>query len=236
MSEDLEYCRSVEAYLCRKNDGHLIRIVGPSFELVSGWSSRGIPLKVVLRGIDQSFERYYRKGPRRRPLRVEYCEADVLDMFDAWRRALGVTASGGEQADGEADDADAHPHRRSLPSHLDRAISRLAAAEARADAALRPTIGAVIRELELMRASAKGARGDARQAMLARLIDADRELLQAARAGLDGTTAAGIAAEADGELAPFKSRMPPGAFARALSACVERIIRERSGLPTLSLD
>jgi hypothetical protein len=235
LSEDLEYCRSVEAYLCRRNDGHLIRIVGPSFELVSGWSSQGIPLKVVFRGIDHSFERYYRKGPRRRPLRVEYCEADVLDVFDAWRRALGVTASAGEQDDGEVDAA-GHPHRRSLPSHLERALSRLAAAEARADATLRPTVGAVIRELELMRASARGARGDARQAILERLIDADRELLQAARAGLDGATAEAIAAEADGELAPFKSRMPPDAFARALTACVDRIIRERSGLPSLSLD
>ena len=38
-----EYCRQVEAYLCRKNDGHLIRIVGPAFEQVCGWAARGVP-------------------------------------------------------------------------------------------------------------------------------------------------------------------------------------------------
>jgi hypothetical protein len=32
------YCRDIETYLCRKNDGHLIRIVGPAFELVTGWA------------------------------------------------------------------------------------------------------------------------------------------------------------------------------------------------------
>ena len=36
-----DYCRAVEAYLCRKNDGHLIRIVGPAFEQVCAWSRRG---------------------------------------------------------------------------------------------------------------------------------------------------------------------------------------------------
>ena len=33
-------CRAVESYLCRKNDGHLIRIVGPAFEMVCGWGVR----------------------------------------------------------------------------------------------------------------------------------------------------------------------------------------------------
>ena len=32
------YCREVEAYLCRRNGGHLIRLVGPSFELVRDWA------------------------------------------------------------------------------------------------------------------------------------------------------------------------------------------------------
>ena len=35
-----DYCREIEAYLCRKNDGHLIRVVGPSFDLVSAGPTR----------------------------------------------------------------------------------------------------------------------------------------------------------------------------------------------------
>ena len=85
-----DYCREIEAHLCRKNDGHLIRIVGPAFEQVSGWAREGIPLKVALSGVDRYFERYYRKGPRRRPVRIEFCDADVRDAFDDWRRAVGV--------------------------------------------------------------------------------------------------------------------------------------------------
>ena len=53
-----EYCRAIEAYLCRKNEGHLIRIVGPAFERVLAWADKGVPLKVAYRGIDRYFERY----------------------------------------------------------------------------------------------------------------------------------------------------------------------------------
>lgn len=48
-----QYCREIEAYLCAKNQGHLIRIAGPSFTRVCGWAARGIPVKVVFRGIDR---------------------------------------------------------------------------------------------------------------------------------------------------------------------------------------
>src|ERR671929_176536 len=85
-----DYCREIETYLCRKNDGHLIRVVGPSFDIVSGWATQGVPLKVAFSGIDRYFDRYYRHGPRRRPVKIDFCEADVLDAFDAWRRALGL--------------------------------------------------------------------------------------------------------------------------------------------------
>src|SRR4029453_3377420 len=116
--EPSEYCRQVEAYLCRKNEGHLIRIVGPAFEQVCGWAASGVPLKVAFRGIDQYCERYYAKGPRRRPVRVEFCEADVLDLFDRWRRAVGGTSL-------KATDEPGERKHDSLPSHIDRAIARL---------------------------------------------------------------------------------------------------------------
>jgi hypothetical protein len=54
-----DYCRQLESYLCRKNDGHLIRIVGPAFEQVCGWSARGFPLKLAMRGIDQYIELFF---------------------------------------------------------------------------------------------------------------------------------------------------------------------------------
>src|SRR5829696_6787066 len=101
-----DYCREIEAHLCRKNDGHLIRIAGPAFDVVAGWETQGIPIKVACAGVDRFFERYYRKGPRRRPVRIEFCDADVLDAFDDWRRAVGVALPAGTRADGDESDGE----------------------------------------------------------------------------------------------------------------------------------
>src|SRR3989304_5771270 len=139
-----EYCREIEAYLCRKNEGHLVRIVGPAFEQVCGWAAKGVPLKIAFRGIDQYCERYYAKGPKRRPVRIEFCEADILDLFDGWRRAVGVsaTAAAGEPVE--------PPSRKpALALHVERAIARLTGARAggKRSAEFDAAMAAAVREL-----------------------------------------------------------------------------------------
>lgn len=233
MSEDTEaYCREVEAYLCRKNDGHLIRIVGPAFEQVCGWASLGIPLSVVHRGIDRYFERYYAKGPRRRPVRVEFCEADVLDAFDAWKRAVGV-AAGSPRGPEDAGDA-----RRpgTLAAHLERVVARLTLLRSGEDRRLDAILDDIVREVDAARGGAKGLRGDARAAMLDRLRVLDVQLVQAACDLCDPPTMQRFEAEAERELAPFRSRMPEEAFRHSKHACVERLIREHLRLPVVAFE
>lgn len=232
-----DYCRQVEAYLCRKNDGHLIRIVGPAFEQVCGWATRGVPLKVALGGIDRYFERYYAKGPRRRPVRIEFCEADVLDAFDQWRRAVGISA-GAVSAEGTPDGAgeDADRHRGSLPAHLDRVIARLTALRAGPDRRLDATLDAAVRELDGARARAKGLRGEAREAFLTRLQELDASVIAAARAQLEDAERDACRAEADAELAPFRARLARDEYDRAHAACVDRLVRERYRLPSIALE
>jgi hypothetical protein len=233
-----EYCREVEAYLCRKNEGHLVRIVGPAFETVCGWAEMGVPLKVAFRGIDQYCERYYAKGPRRRPVRIEHCEADILDQFDHWRRAVGVPAAAVlEDRDAEAAD---EPRRRSegLPRHLDRLLVRLSGV--RAGWPLPDELGVAVDRLidaiDARRRDARGARGEARAALLAWLEEQDRALVAAARRATDPSALDALRQEAVDELRPFQARMSPGAWAGAVETALDRLVRERTGLPRLALD
>jgi hypothetical protein len=230
-----EYCREVETYLCRKNEGHLVRIVGPAFEQVCGWATSGVPLKVVFRGIDQYCERYYAKGPRRRPIRIEFCEADVLDLFDAWRRAIGVSAVGEPRAD---DVEEATPRKPSLALHIERAIGRLATARAggRGSDALNVALDDAIRELEVMNASARKARGDARIQIIEALAQLDRRVVAASSAALDERATGALKREADAELASFGSRLAPETRARAAAAAFERLVRETLGIPVISYE
>jgi hypothetical protein len=234
-----EYCRGLEAHLTRRNDGHLIRVVGPAFEMVYGWFERGVPFKIACHGIDRTAERYYAKGPRRRPVRIEYCEADVLDAFDEWRRAMGIALEDRATAISTADsDSPAGNTRRheSLPAHLDRVIARLTALRGGPDRTLDETLDAVIRELDSHRAGAKSLRGDGRRELVDRLGALDRELLDAARGQYDASTLAQLGAEADEELAPFKERLPSTAFEQSHRAAVDRLVRERSRLPMVAFD
>ncbi len=239
MTDVAEYCREIEAYLTRKNEGHLIRIAGPVFEQVSGWAAQGVPLAVAFRGIDRYCERYYAKGPRRRPVRVEFCEADILELFDDWRRAVGVTqlADASTDADLSAETSatgDAPVRRDSLPAHLDRAIARLTTLRASGRSpAFDRRLDEAVRELDRARAGAKQARGDARAALLDRLTELDRELLDAARGEIDDARRAALIAEAQTEIAPFAARMTSEARARAIDAAFDRLLRDAIGLPVL---
>lgn len=230
------YCRAIETHLCRKNDGYLIRVSGPAFEMVRGWAEQGIPLGVATAGIDCTFDRYYAKGPRRRPVQISFCEADVLDAFDAWRRALGLTAA----APAAAGAADAPAGERStraesLPAHLERVMSRLTRlrAAASSDRELDDALEAAVREIDAARAGARQARGDVRAAILAMLDRVDEQMLGLARARLAPDRRAALEREAEMDLAAFRERMTPGRFASARHAALDRLVRAAAGLPVI---
>lgn len=234
------YCRDLEAYLCRKNDGHLIRIAGPAFEQVLGWARQGIPLTIAESGIDRYFERYYRKGPRRRPVRIEFCDADVLDAFDAWRRAVGVSNVAPDPAGGpdvEEPMQASGRSKRSLASRIEGALARLTVLRGsdKAGPAIGAALDAAVRSLDAIGAEAGRARGDARDALLARIADAEAALVAAATMALSAAERAAFEKEADAELAPFRERMLPEGYEQSRRAAVDRLVRHHFGLPDIGV-
>lgn len=234
------YCREIEAYLCRKNDGHLIRIVGPAFEQVIGWARQGIPLRVAETGVDRYFERYYRKGPRRRPVRIEFCDADVLDAFDQWRRAVGVTTVAPDVEGGpdvEDPPAVARAGRRSLAAHLEALVVRLTVLRGsdQAGALIGSPLDVAVRAIDELRPNAAKARGEPREHLLSRLREISDQLIAAATEALSAEELAGIEREAIGDVAAFRSRMPPDAFERACRAARDRLVRHRFSLPEIEM-
>ena len=230
-----EYCREIEAYLCRKNDGHLIRIVGPSFERVCGWAAQGIPFKIACQGIDTYFVRYYAKGVRRRPVQIDFCEHDILDAFDAWRRAVGVRLPG---TDG-TEETETKRRKRSLPEHLDRVCERVTARRAGMTPPppeLDEALETIAREAAAFRDRPGPLRGETRERIIGRLIELDRLMLDAARSQADPSTLKAVRAEAAGQLVPFRDRMPAETYQRAVESAVDRLIREREQLPTVSFE
>jgi len=231
------YARDIEAYLCRKNDGHLIRITGPAFEQVQSWAAQGVPVKVAQAGIDRYFERYYRKGPRRRPVRIEFCEADVLDAFDDWRRAVGVTSIGPDSAGGPdvEDPAPASRPRRSLAAQIDSALARLTVLRGsdRMGAVLGQALDAAVRGLDALGPEAARARGEARDDVMRRVALIEEALSAAAVDALAPSERGALEKEADAELEPFRARMPDEAYRQSRRQALQRLVRQHFGLPSI---
>jgi len=230
------YARDLEAYLCRKNDGHLIRITGAAFEQVQGWAGQGVPLKVAQAGIDRYFERYYRRGPRRRPVRIEFCEADVLDAFDDWRRAVGVTNVVADSAGGPdvEEPAPASRPRKSLASQIESALVKLTVLRGsdKAGPVLGAALDAAVRALDSLQPEAGRARGDARDELLRRVAGIEEELAMAATNALDPDERAALEREADAELEPFRERMPQEAYRQSRRQSLQRLVRLHFSLPS----
>jgi len=125
-----EYCRAVEAHLTRINQGQLVRVVGPAFELVRGWAMSGVPLSIVFHGMNDKGERH-KAGRSTRPLRLEFCEHDVRAAYDHWRRAVGISRIGVASGETASDEAETPKKHTSLTKHLDRVSGRLARAHTR---------------------------------------------------------------------------------------------------------
>lgn len=227
------YCRAVEAHLCRQNGGHLIRIVGPAFDLVKGWAEAGIPLAVACAGIDRCVDRAARKPGRRRPMRVEFCDADVLAAHDEWTRAVSSAGIGPG-----ADAATGGAKRPSLTQHLDRAITQLTAlrGSGRAPAALEPALAATITALDGHRATAAVARGAARDVLVETLRALDTTLTQAAVDAVGESERSVVRRDAEHEIAAFRGRLAPAQWDAALGTATARLIRLRLGLPAVAFE
>jgi hypothetical protein len=223
-----DYCRQIESYLCQKNGGHLIRVVGPAFEEVRGWVRQGIPLKIAFRGIDQCCERRLTTSTRRRPIRIEFCAADILQLFDDWRRAVGVAPAENTSSS----------RKPSLASHVERVVTRLIALRGVEGAAPLPgnTIDDAVGALDRIAAASRTARGSERDALIAELESIDRNLIQLVAGALDAATSGRLRREAEEELAAFGQRMPPNVYATAVEGAYLRLVRELARLPRIALD
>lgn len=232
-----EYCRRVEDHLTRANAGHLVRIVGPGFELVRGWAEAGVPLSVVYRGIDLKAERH-REGASKRPLRIEFCAGDVQAIFDRWRRAVGIAGLPFEAEDASPEGETAETSKRpSLGRHLDRVIDRMSRAAGRVDMpeGLRAICTRVLGTLAELKESSKRIRGDARAEVEAALEALDREVADGVRLFSPSDWMTAARSEAAADLAPFRSRLPQDAWEHSMDVTVDRLLRGRLGLPFIQL-
>src|SRR5258705_10739686 len=99
------YYTEIEDAFVRRRGKHLF-LSPMDWALMEIWKEQGIPLHVVLRGVERSFDSFEAKPRKRSVKSLLYCQEEVEAQYDEWMESqVGASASAAVKADGAEIDA-----------------------------------------------------------------------------------------------------------------------------------
>jgi hypothetical protein len=248
------YFTEIEDAFIRRRGRHLL--VGTlDWSLMESWKAMGIPLHVVLRGIEKSFDSYESKPRKRTVKTLFYCQEEVEAQFAEWLESQTGAHAKGDDADGatpdeggavEAEAEKVDESGRGLPfprvviaAHLADCQAGLARSlekrsGAGADALTEALARAATRLAELAEDFGHAARPDA-ELLEGSLTDLESLIDRALRSSLSGEEVEAARAAAAEQLRPYKARMERATYEQTLDNLLAKSLRETAGVPRLSL-
>ncbi len=207
--EEPSYYGAVETYFVERRGSPLF-ITPAEWALVAKWEEQGIPVHVVMEGIERVFER-----PRAaaKPRKLGYCRQTVEAAFRRFREVSFGGRDEGASLGGPAED------RVDATAHLSRLAAELTD--------LAPELATQVARL--------GASGTSLQAIEDGLTEIDEQLIDAAEDAMDAAECESLRTEAARSLAAYRDRMPEKVYRSALKSAYRRRLRVRAKLPRLSL-
>ncbi|HEV7902254.1 MAG TPA: hypothetical protein VGO96_00330 [Pyrinomonadaceae bacterium] len=241
------YFTEIEDAFIRRRGKHLL--LSPlDWALIEGWKARGVPLHIVLRGVEQSFDSYEAKPRRRSVKSLFYCQEEVEAQYAEWLEsqvggssaATDATTAPAQDEPSAATGNGALPFPRAvIAGHLAESRARLERASAeqsqRGAGELSEALArAAARLSELEKDFAAAARPDAEQ-LEGALNDLENLLDRALRAELAPAKLDARRAEAAVQLEPYRKRMERATYEQTLDSLLAKLLREEANLPRLSL-
>src|SRR5205085_11238667 len=97
------YFTEIEETFVRRRRKHL-HLGTLDWALMSAWKEMGIPLHVVLRGIETAFDSYDAKPRKRSVKTLMYCQEEVEAQYAEWLESqVGASEENVEDAEAKAD-------------------------------------------------------------------------------------------------------------------------------------
>jgi hypothetical protein len=229
------YFTEIEEHFQRRRGGILL-LSTLDWALIETWKDAGIPLEAALRGIDAAFDRYDQRPSKSKKVNsLAYCAQEVLASAEAMKES----AVGAVREDGVADESAARGFEPDeIAAFLRKNADRLEHAKL-------PTGGSISPDT-LARETATTLRGLADELAagkkMMRLEEVERrltvleeKLFAALLAGTPDEELVSVRAQADRELAPYRSKMPGAQIEQLLKQYIHKRLLEKYGLPRLSL-
>ena len=207
------YYQAVEEFFVSRR-GDPLFISNADWLLVRRWRSEGIPLRIVLRGIGDALDSHAHSWSRERKVgSLAYCAGEVEAARDRWQRALSL---------GEEEGVDARTALRDFASGLEAARH------------LGPRGGAAAKALAAALRDRASGTMDAAE-VEGWLSGQEAALVDALKADAGAASLTEIEAAVDGDLAPYRERIPVRVLSRVRRDSVVHRLLERHGLVRLSL-
>jgi hypothetical protein len=233
------YFTEIEEAFVRRRGRHLL-VSTLDWALMESWKQMGVPLHVVLRGIETAFDSYESRPRKRSVKSLYYCQEEVEAQFAEWVESqTGAAAQseggGGGPAADEAGRGLPFP-REVIAAHLADARAALALGSEREEGGelSEAMARAAARLAELERDFGRAARPDAAQLEDA-LTDLERLLDRALRAATPAAALEEARGRAEGQLRPYRGRMERATYEQTLDNLLAKLLREGRGVPRLSL-
>lgn len=219
------YFTEIEEHFQRRR-GTLLMLSTLDWALVESWKDAGIPLEAVLRGIDSAFDKYDRRPTKTRKVNsLAYCSQEILAAAEEMKEAaVGTTREPQDSGVGNAQLAEYL--RRNAESFERAQVPSLAEALVREDAK-------VLREIADGLAEAQQALS--LEDLERRMTVMEDKLLGLLLASAVDDELVEIRAQADRELAPYRSKMTGPQIDQLLKQYINKKLLERYKLPRLSL-
>jgi hypothetical protein len=221
------YFTEIEEQFQRRRGGILL-LSTLDWALIETWKDAGIPLEAVLRGIDAAFERYEKRPTSRKVNSLAYCAQEVLAAAEEMKEAaIGVATPESKPDRGfQAGEIAAFLRKNAsllesakLPEGSGVSGSAIARETARGLMELSGEVGAATRLEDLER----------------RLTVMEEKLFAVLLAATPDADIVAVRAQADRELAPYRSKMPGTQIDQLQKQYVNKRLLEKYGLPRLSL-
>lgn len=215
-----------ERYQQRRGTGLLLSTV--DWALIETWKEAGIPLEAALRGIDETFDKYDRRPVKTRKINsLAYCAQEVLAAAEAMKEA----AVGGER---EHTAAESGLTAAEIAKFLLKNANKLRAIEAALPVRIAAQeVGGTLAEIA---AELEGAATTPRLEDLERRLSIlEEKLLAALTTAAPEAELVAMRAEADREIAPYRSKMPATQIVQLQKQFIHKRMLEKATMPRLSL-
>ena len=217
------YFTEIEETFTRRRGKHLL--VSPlDWALIETWQQRGVPLHIVLRGIENVFDGHDKKPNQKRTVKsLFYCKEEIEAQYAEW-----LESQVGSRAEDENGNTENELFsKESVSAHLERSAEDLKKKAEASTGELREVFERAIIRLDELKDNYQTA--ELLEKSLEKLDSFIDESL------LNAFETADLTDEVEEQMISYRDKMEPDVFRQTVNLMVVKRLREREEIARLSL-